>query len=399
MNLLYTITSYHPAIGGAQTHVHELARRLTARHAVRVLCHWNRYRTDWLLGTTLLAPRRDLEYDADGVAALRFGVPLWRRPFQLPWVLGYYGAMDWSIDRLSKHMFETILGKVGEVGVDVVHNARIGREPLSFASLKLARHFDVPFLLTPFHHPRWVGWRYRPYLRLYRMADRVICLTEAERRTLEELGVDPARLRVLGMGPNVADSADPSRLKRIEKLRGIEKIVLFVGQKYRYKGVDLLLEAAPRVWRSHPKTAFVFVGPPSRWSRRLFRRPLDARIVDLGAVDNQQKTDALAAADVLCLPSTQESFGAVFLEAWSFHKPVIGCPIPAVSEIIEHGENGLLSRPEPEELARSIVMVLDDPELGRRLGDAGHRLVRERWTWSALAARLDAIYEEVKSSG
>jgi glycosyltransferase involved in cell wall biosynthesis len=57
----------------------------------------------------------------------------------------------------------------------------------------------------------------------------------------------------------------------------------------------------------------------------------DPRILELGSVDLQTKTDALEACTLLCLPSTQESFGGVYTEAWSFKKPVIGCDIPAVS--------------------------------------------------------------------
>ncbi|MFN2226686.1 MAG: glycosyltransferase family 1 protein, partial [Anaerolineae bacterium] len=65
MNLLYTITGYPPAIGGAQAYMHELARQMIGQHSVQVAAHWDRTRTDWLLGTTLRAPRqrRPREYE------------------------------------------------------------------------------------------------------------------------------------------------------------------------------------------------------------------------------------------------------------------------------------------------------------------------------------------------
>ena len=101
---------------------------------------------------------------------------------------------------------------------------------------------------------------------------------------------------------------------------------------------------------------------------------------------------------MLCLPSTQESFGTVFLEAWSFSTPVIGCPIPSVSSIVKHGENGLLASPDPASLAHSILELLTDRPLARSLGKAGNRAVLAKWQWPQLATRLEQIYSNVLGS-
>ena len=72
------------------------------------------------------------------------------------------------------------------------------------------------------------------------------------------------------------------------------------------------------------------ITPRTPFSQKFFtQQPPDPRLIELGTVDLQQKTNALAACTLLCLPSTQESFGGVFTEAWSFEKPVIGANIPA----------------------------------------------------------------------
>src|SRR5437867_12520641 len=95
-----------------------------------------------------------------------------------------------------------------EADADLVHNCRIGREDLSYASLQVARDRGIPFVLTPAHHPRWSGWLHRHYHHLYRLADAVIALTEAERRVLVSLGVRSERIFVTGIGPVVGQSAD-----------------------------------------------------------------------------------------------------------------------------------------------------------------------------------------------
>jgi len=305
-----------------------------------------------------------------------------------PFVLAYYMAQGTSIHRISRCFLERLDALARNP--DVVHNVRIGREPLSFASLALARRRGVPFFLTPLHHPRWGSGRYRYYLRLYRQADGVIALTHAERRTLMELGVDERRIHVSGVGPILAPGADGERFRRDHGIEG--PMVLFLGQKYRYKNIAALLEAAPLVWERLPDTRFVFIGPRTPYSRRLFSPGLDRRIVELPPVDLQVKTDALAACDLLCLPSSQESFGGVFVEAWMMGKPVIGARIPAVSEVISDGVDGLLTEPSASAIAEKVLALLQDRRAAAAMGRAGHAKAAERFTWEKIAAVIHGAY-------
>src|SRR5262245_65242135 len=66
IRLLLTITRCWPAVGGAEIHTRELVRALGAQVDPVVVAHWNTNRTDWLLGTTVRAPRRAHHYEDDG---------------------------------------------------------------------------------------------------------------------------------------------------------------------------------------------------------------------------------------------------------------------------------------------------------------------------------------------
>jgi glycosyltransferase involved in cell wall biosynthesis len=121
----------------------------------------------------------------------------------------------------------------------------------------------------------------------------------------------------------------------------------------------------------------------------------DPRILRLGTLDLREKTDALAACDVLCVPSTQESFGGVFTEAWSLGRPVIGGDIPPVREVIDDDVDGFVVPPSPEFVAARIRCLLEDPARGHAMGAAGRRKVAARWSWPVLAAATERIYEEV----
>ena len=174
-------------------------------------------------------------------------------------------------------------------------------------------------------------------------------------------------------------------------------MVLFLGQKYRYKNIAALLGAAPLVWERLPNARFVFAGPRTRYSRRVFGSVTDRRVVELPSVGLQEKTDALAACDLLCLPSSQESFGGVFVEAWMMGKPVIGARIPAVSEVISDGVDGLLTDPSAPAIAEKVLALLQDRRAAAAMGRAGRAKATERFTWERIAAVVDGAYAAAAS--
>lgn len=396
MRLLLSLTSYPPAVGGAQLLMHQLARELNQRHHVQVAAQWDTIRTDWLLGTTLRAPREVKDYQADGVAVRRLALAAPQQRRLAPWVLAYYALQGPAIDRISAALADQLAPLAASA--DLIHNCRIGREGLSYASLRAARQRDVPFVLTPVHHPRWGGWLHRHYHRLYRQADAVVALTEAERRILAGLGVAENHTFVTGMGPVLAAEADPVGFRREHRL-GSDPIVLFLGQKYAYKGVDALLKAAPGLWQRVPEARLAFIGPRTAYSRRRFETVREARVLELDTVDLQTKTDALAACDVLCVPSTQESFGGVYTEAWSLGKPVVAADIPALREVVTDGQDGRLVPPEPLAIADCLSELLLHPVRAAALGARGQAKVRERFSWPRLAELTENVYHQITRVG
>ena len=388
MNILLTSTAYPPSTGGAQLLQHQTALQLKARHSIQVVSQWDRNRTDWLTGSTIMAPRRSMDYMIDGVSVHRFGLGLSERSLLLPFVVGYYACMRVA-NPIIAHYLERHIDAFAR-RADLVHNMRIGREPLSYASFFAARKHGIPFVFTPVHHPKWSGWRYREFISLYREADALLALTKAEKRTLNELGVAEHKIHVIGMGPNLAPEADAERFRTLHNIRG--PFVLFVGQHYPYKGYRQLLGAAKFVWKRVPEAEFVFIGPAVGSSERAFSDSPDRRVHRLGKVDLQEKTDALAACALLCVPSTQESFGGVYAEAWHFAKPVIGCAIPAVSEVVTHGTDGLLLKQNPLEIAEAICELLLNSGRSQQMGEAGQSKVRQNYTWQQIGGRVEAAY-------
>jgi glycosyltransferase involved in cell wall biosynthesis len=385
-----TTTAYPPSIGGVQSYVADLSANLKSFEA-DIVSLWLAHRTDWLLGTTL----RLGEVNSNAAQGVRrIGWSRAARARMSPWVLAYYAAVPIAARRIASQMSPSI-EQLLKPEHALVHNHRIGREFLAQASLTAARNRGVPFVLTPHHHPKWKGYRYSGWTNVYRAADAILAITEPEVIELEQLGVARERIHVVG---GAADDPMPANALRFRARIGgsLNPIVLFVGQLYPYKGVARLFEAGEDLRTRGVELEMVFIGPETPFSRRLFATRQRPWLHVLGPVDNQTKWDAYEAASVLCLPSAQEAFGRVYLEAWSKSKPVIGGRIPAVKEVVRDEETGLLVDPaSTSQLERALERLLSDHDLAARLGAAGRRQVDERFNWRHVAARVESVYEEL----
>lgn len=277
--------------------------------------------------------------------------------------------------------------------VDVVHFVGNGWELLGFTALAEARKRGAVFTMLPAVHPG--AWGDSPLdVELYNQADTVFVLSEFERSHLMRLGVEPARLQVTGLAPASAATGDAARFRQTHGL-GNRPLILFVGRKDRGKGYHALREAMPHVLNAVPDACLVAVGP----DREPPYPPVpDTALLDLGRAEEADKADALAACNVFCLPSEQESFGIVYVEAWSYGKPVIGGDAPAVRELIEEGVTGHCVSQEPAEIAAALIRLLSDPAHARALGQTGYELQQEKYTWEAVTKTHNTIFHSLKDA-
>lgn len=358
---------------------------------VQVVTHTCRQRTDWLQFSTVRT-EQNRHFVFEGIPVWQLGFPLLTRARILPWAVGYYAAIGPAVRAIARESEARFQAEL--TPPDVVHVTRNGREFLSRAGLDFAHKHDVPFVLTTNHHPRWHGWRYLEYDKVYREADALFALTGAEKQAIvEEKGVSEEKVHVIGVGPILSPTYDVAAFREKYSLPG--RYVLYLGQQFRYKGVGALLQAAKLVLQKDPDVTFVFVGPESSYSRQIFKGVKDARIRNLGSVDLETKTSALAGCEMLCLPSAQESFGGVYVEAWSMGKAVVGGKIPSIAALIDDGKDGLLSNQEPAQIAEAILSLLADPERCATMGTAGLRKVQARYTWDRIAEKTAGIYADL----
>ena len=105
----------------------------------------------------------------------------------------------------------------------------------------------------------------------------------------------------------------------------------------------------------------------------------------------------MAACDIFILPSYDEAFGVVYLEAMSFKKPVIGTEGEGIEDIIKDGENGLLVKPrDVASIVEKLELLIRSPKLRNELGIKGFNSIKNL-TWENNAREMIKIYERLIS--
>jgi len=167
--------------------------------------------------------------------------------------------------------------------------------------------------------------------------------------------------------------------------------VLAVARLYPRKRLQDLLQAAVMLRVRIPDVAVRIVGegPEGGRLRALHRRlGLEDTVRFLGQVSRGALAVEYVSADCFCLPTVQEGFGLVFLEAMAAGLPVVACHAAAVPELVENRRTGLLVSPRsPEELAEAIETLLMDEGLRKDFGAAAQRDV-EAFTPERVARRF-----------
>lgn len=253
----------------------------------------------------------------------------------------------------------------------VVHFIGTGYDLIGFPLKRIADELNAKFTIWPAIHPNSWGDDVID-IRLYRHASGIFCQSDYESEHLGSLGIPSLQRVRCGLPPMCRSDGNGMRFRNRWGLAN-EPVVFFLGRLDQGKGFFAMLEAWSEVQQSFSDAKLVVAGPGEA-------RPNQAGVLDMGRIDEQEKADAYAACDVFCLPSAHESFGIVYVEAWSYGKPVICGEAPAARELVVDGVDGIHACQEASTLAASICRLLGDSRLSRALGETGRQVQSTAFT-------------------
>jgi glycogen(starch) synthase len=406
MNVLFLIHRYPPAVGGSERFVQAIARRLVAEGHQATVYTSNLLEMEgfWLRGRERLATGWE---DDTGVRVRRFDAVVLPLHSAMSQLLGRVPWAPLGLTMLPPGLFLPDLWRAVRAGgeFDVIHASAY--PSLMYLGNVAARRSGARLVLMPCTHPRGDGdgaqgrhFISKRVVNLHHQADAIIALTERERQMMKRAGVEGEQLHVTGAGVDPASAlrADGTRFRQQYELASDTPIVAFVGHKTVGKGALHLLDACEVLLAERPSLTFALVGALTKdFTQRYQSLPDDIRrrVLNL-SLSEQEKHDLLAASSVLALPSQEDSFGIVLLEAWLHGKPVIGARAGGIPDVIDEGQTGLLvPYGDVSALSKAISWLLDHPGEADQMGSRGREITLQRWTWDTVYKRVRSVYKQI----
>lgn len=370
--IVFILQYYYPYVGGLEMIFQNLAERLTQRgHAVHVL-------------TTRL-PDTPRSETLNGVQITRVDAP--RRADRYYFTLA---AIPLAI-RLAR-------------ASDLVHTAPYnGALPAYFA----ARATHRPVVLTALEvlGPRWravernplMAWGYRLFERLIiRLPfDRFAAISHATLQDCLAAGMPAAKGRVIY--PGIDDVFRPGprsgALRAQLGLTADDFLYLYFGRPGKTKGVEFLLQAAPKIQATIPNAHLVLLlaDKPREWYERLRRLAADlqesAHIHILPSAPRAALVEYLREADCIVIPSLTEGFGLTTAEACATGIPVVATRAGSIPEVIS-GRHVLVEPASAEAIAAGVLRI--------RRGD-WDETPPKRFSWDAMVDAYEGLYQELRA--
>jgi len=228
--------------------------------------------------------------------------------------------------------------------------------------------------------PRWQKLEKETYLK----ADKVFVMGPHVRISLiDSYSVDPEKVIVVGGGSNITTklNKDPEFREKSYK----DRIILFVGRYFKYKGGGDLLQAFKIVKKKFKDAKLIIVGCRPKVK-------IDGVEV-VGKLKPDQLEKYYEKAQVFVMPSLWEPWGNVWIEGMTYQLPCIGTNVGSIPYIIEDGKTGFIVKPKnPEKIAERLIYLFENPHIMEQFGREGFFRAVKNFTWDRV---VDTIAREI----
>ncbi|MCK9368853.1 glycosyltransferase family 4 protein [Candidatus Dojkabacteria bacterium] len=207
------------------------------------------------------------------------------------------------------------------------------------------------------------------------------------RRSLKGREIDPKKMVKVGLGiyPDEFVHGGGDRFRKEYDIPKGTPIVFSVGAMSFVKGVRGTIGAMEILWKQGIKAKLVLAGNKTVEFDNYWENAseiIKKNTVVLDKPSDSIRYDLYDAGDIFSLPSKSESFGIVYLEAWIYKKPVIGCNIGSVSEVIDNNVDGFLVEFDNiKEISEKLLKLIQNPKLREEMGEKGYAKTLENNTW------------------
>lgn len=385
--ILFITHLYWPSIGGGEKLFQTLAEKLSQKYQVTVLTSNVTSTDDYFNIHKNKINKPASEEILNNVKILRANVSPTNTMYQIWHKLGSkfrslwfnYSALFFGpffdsslIDKLSKEHWDWIF--CGPTPTSALYYGQLLKNK---TNSKLA---VIPCMHTDdkLHTAKY-------NISLIKQADLILTLTENENEFLTSKGVDRNKLLTIGIG--VDDFLLTTKYQEFDE----KDYVLYIGQEGGHKNILILIEAMLRIWKRGYSNKLIIAGARTNYSTIIDKTISDLRpeykskIIRINNFTDIQKVALLDNCLVMVNPSSYESFGIVFIEAWARHKAIIGANIPAVNKLISNKRDGLLFKDRnTTQLTNQLLSLINHQKHTITLGRVGYQNVINKYNWPSI---------------
>lgn len=233
-----------------------------------------------------------------------------------------------------------------------------------------------------------------------RFTDKIITLTKS--------GIDPylkARIGKKSQFDYIYNGVDIAALEKRNVSRKQKRqqlavgddcpLVVTAGRLVPVKGYKYLIEALPLIVREAPNIQVIFIGDGELREELLNKAKalkLENNALFLGM--RNDVPEIISCSDLFVLPSINEGFGIVLLEAMAMRRPIVATNVGGIPEVVLDGETGILVPPkDPVQLSDAILKLLKDTSLARRMGEYGYQRLKSCFDIKEIVLKTERLYE------
>ncbi len=237
----------------------------------------------------------------------------------------------------------------------------------------------------------------------------VTCSTHRHKQLIfNEIGINSKNTEIIPLGIPLPE------LKQVDPKDKKSLTILYVGRLEKRKGAHILFKAIPKILQEFPETEFIIIGRDTYLNDNFisfngkkehsFKNKLIKSLPEkylnniqfLDYVDSKTLHQYYSKCDIFIAPSLYESFGFIYIEAMSYAKPVIGCGVGGIPEVVQDGVNGILVPPEDHNaLAEAIIGLIKDKNLREKIGKRARRGVERDFSLNLMVERTLKAYTKL----
>jgi len=274
--------------------------------------------------------------------------------------------------------------------------------PDGYAGMLLAKKYKKNLIVTihgqDFQQTIYKNKKCKKYIeKIINFSKKTILVSEKLKNIgINKLNTNPEKLIVIPNGVN-ADDIYKKKSTPLRQYKGGE-IILSVSNLTETKGIDLNLRAIAKSKEKYPNIYYLIIGD-GKERKNLEKLVKELKVKNyvkfLGQTPYNKVMEYISICDIFSLPSWNEAFGVVYIEAMAHAKPVIACRGEGIDGIIKDKETGILGKPKDvNSLVGALDFLLSNPKKAKEIGERARKLVLKNFTWTRSVQRIIKIYKK-----